>query len=87
MMMRRVIAWSLLVFSTLGGLISVCFLLFSVWMSAHPRYDSPAWHTRYYERLAITALDGLIWVGSIVWLFRLSRTTEETARDKAQEPG
>jgi hypothetical protein len=76
---RKVIAWSLLTLSTLGGMLSVYQLLFSIWMSAHPRYDSEAWHTRYYERLAITALDGVIWVGSIVWLFRLAKKAEKTA--------
>lgn len=87
MMMRKVFAWSLLALSTLGGLISVYFLLFSVWMSAHPRYDSPAWHTRYYERLAITTLDGLIWVGSIVWLSRLSGKTGKAGGHEAKSPG
>lgn len=78
MTIRRALAWSLLALSTLGGMVSVYFLLFSIWMTAHPRYDSEAWRTRFYERLAITALDGLIWVGSIVWLFRLAGKAEET---------
>jgi hypothetical protein len=46
-------------------------LMFAIWMTAHPLYDSPAWRIRFYERLAITVLNGLIWVGSIVSLFRL----------------
>jgi len=79
MMIRKALAWSLLALSTLGGMLSDYFLLFSIWMTAHPRYDSEAWHTRYYERLAITALDGLIWVGSIVWLFRMAGKAEKTA--------
>ena len=66
-------------FSPVFRFSSVYFLLFSIWMSAHPRYDSQAWHTRYYERLAITAFDGLIWVGSIVWLFRMAGKAEKTA--------
>jgi hypothetical protein len=76
---RKVIAWSLLTLSTLGGMLSVYQLLFSIWMTANPRYDSDAWHTRYYERLAITVLVGLIWVGSIVWLVRLAGNAEKTA--------
>jgi hypothetical protein len=87
MMIRKALAWSLLALSTLGGLISVYFLLFSIWMSAHPRYDSDAWHTRYYERLAITALDGIIWVGSIVWLVRLTGNAEKTASHENNAQG
>jgi hypothetical protein len=79
MMIRKALAWSLLALSTLGGTLSVYFLLFSVWMSAHPRYDSDARHTRYDERLGITALDGLVWVGSTVWLFRMAGKAEKTA--------
>ena len=78
-MIRKVIAWSLLTLSTLGGMLSVYQLLFSIWMTANPRYDSDAWHTRFYERLAITVLDGLIWVGSILWLLRLARNDGKTA--------
>lgn len=78
-MIRKGIAWLLLTLSTLGGMLSVYQLLFSIWMTANPRYDSDAWHTRYYERLAITVLVGLIWVGSIVWLVRLSKNAEKTA--------
>lgn len=77
-MKRNAIAWSLLALSTLGGIVSVYYLLFSIWMSAHPLYDSDAWHTRYYERLAITALDGLVWIGSILWLLRLSANAERS---------
>jgi hypothetical protein len=79
---RKILAWSLLALSTLIGIISVYFLLFSVWMTANPRYDSAAWHTRFYERLAITTLDGLIWVGSIVWLFRCTGNAETTANNE-----
>jgi uncharacterized membrane protein len=78
-MKRKRIAWLLLTLSTLGGMLSVYQLLFSIWMTANPRYDSDAWHTRFYERLAITVLDGLIWVGSIVWLVRLAGKAEKTS--------
>jgi hypothetical protein len=70
-MIRRATAWTLLALSTLGGMMSVYFLLFSIWMTAHPLYDSRAWRIRVYERLAITVLDGLIWAGSIVWVIRI----------------
>ena len=70
-MIRKVSAWCLLIFSTLGGMASLYSLMFAIWMTAHPLYDSPAWHIRFYERLAITILDGVIWVGSIVWLARI----------------
>jgi hypothetical protein len=72
-MMPRAIAWSLLVLSTLGGIVSVYYLLFSIWMTAHPLYDSQAWRIRVYERFGITALDGLIWLGSIIWLWRTAK--------------
>jgi hypothetical protein len=78
-MIRKGIAWLLLALSTLGGMLSVYQLLFAIWMTANPRYDSDAWHTRFYERLAITVLDGLIWVGSILWLLRLARNDGKMA--------
>jgi len=81
-MMRKGIVWSLLVLSTLGGIVSVYSLLFAVWMTAHPRYDSHAWRVRFYERLAITVLDALIWFGSVVWLFRQA---EEADKKRTQE--
>jgi hypothetical protein len=70
-MRRTAAALSLFVLSTLAGIVSVYFLLFSIWMTAHPRYDSEAWHIRVYERFGITVLDGLIWLGSIIWLWRI----------------
>jgi hypothetical protein len=70
-MRRTAAALSLFVLSTLAGIVSVYFLLFSIWMTAHPRYDSEAWHVRVYERFGITALDGLIWLGSVIWLWRI----------------
>jgi hypothetical protein len=87
MTIKKVFAWLLLALSTLGGLISVYVLLFAIWMSAHPRYDSEAWHIRYYERLAITVLDGIIWVGSIVWLFRLGGKHEKAGSHADKNPG
>jgi hypothetical protein len=79
-MIRRAIAWSLLALSTLGGLLSVYWLLFALWMSAHPLYDSHAWHVRVYERFAFTIADGLVWVGAIVWLWRIAKTHQTSDR-------
>ena len=69
----RATAWCLLVLSTLAGVISIYWLLFAMWMLAHPLYDSQAWHIRVYERFGIAILDGLIWVGSILWLLRTAK--------------
>ena len=33
--------------------------------------DSYSWHIRVYEMLIVTVLDGLIWVGSILWLWSI----------------
>jgi hypothetical protein len=78
-MVRTATAWTLFGLSTLGGIVSVYYLLFSIWMTAHPLYDSPAWQVRVYKRFAITALDGLIWVGSILWLLRRAKLRETSA--------
>ncbi len=72
-MMPKATAWSLLVLSTLGGMASVYYLLFSIWMTAHPLYDSQAWLLRVYERFGVTALNALIWLGSIIWLLRVRK--------------
>jgi len=69
----RATAWSLLVLSTLAGVISIYWLLFAIWMTAHPLYDSQAWHIRVYERFGIAVFDALIWLGSIIWLWRLAK--------------
>ena len=77
MMNKRNLVWSFFGLSTLGGIVSVYFLLFAYWMVAHPRYDSEAWRARYDERLAITMTDAIIWTGSVIWLFR-NRYKEQT---------
>lgn len=58
---------------TLGGLLSVYQLLFSVWMTAYPHVDTGAWRTRFYERLAITIVIGFFWSTLAVWRFRHRR--------------
>lgn len=72
-MLRKASAWLLLVFSTLVGILIVYHLLFAIWMTAHPLYDSQAWRIRVYERFGLTVLDGLIWVGAILWLIRMAK--------------
>jgi hypothetical protein len=77
-MLRRAMAWSLLILSTFAWIVGVYYLLFSIWMTAHPLYDSEAWRIRVYERFGFTALDGLIWVGSIVWLWRMGKIRQRS---------
>ena len=61
-MMPRATAWSVFVLSALGGIVSVYYLLFSIWMTAHPLYDSQAWQIRVYERFGIRPV-GLVSAG------------------------
>lgn len=72
-MLRRATAWSLLALSTLGGILGLCYLLFAIWMTAHPLYDHPVWRRRVYERFGFTIIDALIWVGSILSLWRMAK--------------
>lgn len=65
-------AWALLFVSTVFGIYSFYWLAFSIWMTAHPLYDSPAWEHRVYIRFAVTVVDALIWLGSVIWLFHLA---------------
>jgi hypothetical protein len=74
-MSRRTIAWCLLALSTLAGLFTAGKLLFAIWMTAY-YHDAHAWQIRVYEMFAVTVLDGLIWVGSIVWLWRMGKSRE-----------
>ena len=77
-MNRRAIAWSLFVLSTLAGLFIAGHLLFAIWMTAHPLYDSQAWRSRVYESFGLTAIDVLIWAGSIIWLWRGAKNRQST---------
>ena len=77
-MLRKATAWALLALSTFGGIVGVYYLLFSLWMTAHPLYDSQAWRIRVYERFGITVLDGLIWVASILWLWRMGKIRQSS---------
>jgi hypothetical protein len=71
--MRKAV-WGLLVFTTLGGMLCLYSVAFSYWMMADPLYDSPGWHTHFDHMLFVTALDALLWIGSVVWLGRHRRT-------------
>src|SRR5262245_9869895 len=56
---------------TLGGMVSLYQTLFSLWMTAHPLYHSPAWQHRFYLRLTTTVIIGIVWLASIItWLQR-----------------
>jgi hypothetical protein len=77
-MSRKVTAWSLFVVSTFGGLFIVYDLLFAIWMTAHPLYDSQLWRNRVYERFGYIVLDALIWVGSILWLWRMAKNHQSS---------
>lgn len=79
--MRKAIAWTLLIGSTLAGIISFYWLAFAVWMTAHPLYDSTAWKHRVYGRFAITAIDALVWLMSVISLFRLSDSRQQSANE------
>jgi hypothetical protein len=76
---QRATAWCLLAASTLAGILSAYYLLFSIWMTAHPLYDSAAWRLRVYERFGITTLDALLWIGSLVWLRKLAARRQTSA--------
>ena len=77
-MQRSTTAWSLLILSTLGGILGAYYLLFAIWMTAHPLYDSPAWRIRVYERFGFTLLDAVIWIGSIFWLWRMAKDRQRS---------
>lgn len=77
-MLRSATAWSLLALSTLGGLLGVCYLLFAIWMTAHPLYDNAVWRVRVYERFAFTVLDALTWVGTMFWLWRIAKNRQRS---------
>jgi len=77
-MSGRTTAWCLFALSTIGGLFMVCQLLFAIWMTAHPLYDSQLWRNRVCERFGCTVLDALIWVGSILWLWRMAKNHQSS---------
>jgi len=77
-MSRKAAAWCLFALATLGGLFAASQLLFAIWMTAY-YHNAHAWQIRVYEMFTATVLDGLIWVGSIVWLWRMARNKETSA--------
>jgi len=86
-MSRKAIAWSLFALSTLGGLFIVYHLLFAIWMTAHPLYDSQVWRNRVYERFGCTVLDALIWGGSILWLWRMAKNHQSSEYPTTRQQG
>jgi hypothetical protein len=72
-MTRRRIVWATFTLLTLGGLLSLYRLLFALWMTAYPYVNLNDWRTRFYVRLAITVVIGVVWSALAVWLFRHRR--------------
>ncbi|HUA59736.1 MAG TPA: hypothetical protein VML19_13340 [Verrucomicrobiae bacterium] len=77
-------AWIVFGLLSLTGLLSVDRLLFAVWMTAYPFADVASWRTRFYERLAVTVLIGVIWIVVLVFLLRTRRRTEPEPGDGAR---
>ena len=75
--MNKAIAWSLFVISTLVGLLSVYQLLFAVWMTAYPFVDNHAWRIRFYERLTVCVVIGVVWGSLILWLLRINNAEKK----------
>jgi hypothetical protein len=73
---RLVAAWLGLVILTLGGMYSVYFLLFSLWMLAYPKADPVSWRPIFYQRLTISGLIGVLWVMLCIWLSQQRKAHE-----------
>ena len=58
---------------TTAGLVSFYQTAFAVWMTAYPFVNNAEWRTRFYVRLTVTVVIGLLWVTLAVWLFRPRR--------------
>jgi hypothetical protein len=61
----------------LFGLVSLYQALFSLWMCAHPLYQSPEWQHRFYLRFATTVVVGVAWLATVIWLIRQRRKKPE----------
>jgi predicted Abi (CAAX) family protease len=73
---RVAAAWAGLVVLMLGGLFSIYFLFFSLWMLAYPKADPVFWRPIFYQRLTITGLIGVLWIVLCLWLFRQGKARE-----------
>jgi hypothetical protein len=80
MMMRPKIIWASVALGvlTLGGLDSLYWLAFDVWMTAYPLVNPNEWRPRFYIQLIVTVVVGLLWGLLAVWLFRQRRQGRET---------
>lgn len=72
-------AWAALILSTFFGMVSFYWLAFSIWMTAHPLYDSHVWEHRVYVRFAITVADAIVWIASVILLFRLRSSDHKSS--------
>jgi hypothetical protein len=66
------------------GLISLYQTAFSLWMCAHPVYQSLEWQHRFYLRLATTVVIVLAWLASLIWLIRQRK--KSNTRNAPPEP-
>jgi hypothetical protein len=57
----------------LAGLVSLYQTLFTLWMCAHPVYQSQEWQTRFYIRLSTTVVIVALWLFADIWLLRRRR--------------
>lgn len=58
---------------SIAGAVSLYRTLFCLWMCAHPLYQSAAWTTRFYYRLATTTVVAALWMFVAVWPLRHRR--------------
>lgn len=72
--MKRLV-WAIiaLVLLTLAGLASLYQVAFDVWMTAYPYANANEWQTRFYHRLAIAIVIGVLWSALAVWIYRQKR--------------
>jgi hypothetical protein len=84
-MMRPKIIWAGVALSvlTLGGLVSLYWVMFDVWMTAYPFVNPNDWRMRLYIHLFATVVIGLLWGILAVWLFRHGKQTSETQQSPA----
>jgi hypothetical protein len=59
---------------TLACLASAYQMLFSLWMTAYPKADITYWRPHFYMRLLQMLIVGCLWLGSVLWMFAVSRS-------------
>jgi hypothetical protein len=61
------------------GAVSAYQTLFSLWMCAHPVYQSVEWQHRFYLRLITTIIIGVLWLACVIWLVLKKRRSRADA--------